>query len=222
MLEIKDVTFSYAPAPKASDTLCFDLTVNAQSITVIEGASGIGKSTLLHLIAGFLTPFSGDILWHGQSICGLLPVERPVSILFQNDNLFPHLDVWTNIAIGLAANIRNSTDSRNMIEQSLSDLGIQGMNNRPINTLSGGQQQRVALARALVRSRISSSDQSAKRSILLLDEPFSALDPETKAECLDQVKQMVARDGLTALMVTHDPADAKNLDAVVFSLKPNS
>ncbi|MBT6257305.1 MAG: ATP-binding cassette domain-containing protein, partial [Alphaproteobacteria bacterium] len=186
------------------------------------GASGIGKSTLLHLIAGFLNPLSGDILWQGQSICGLLPAERPVSILFQNDNLFPHLDVWTNIAIGLAANIRNSTDSRNMIEQSLSDLGIPGMNKRPIDTLSGGQQQRVALARALVRSRISLSDQSAKRSILLLDEPFSALDPETKAECLDQVKQMVARDGLTALMVTHDPADAKNLDAVVFSLKPNS
>jgi thiamine transport system ATP-binding protein len=143
-------------------------------------------------------------------------------MLFQNDNLFPHLDVWTNIAIGLAANIRNSTESREMMEQSLSDLGIQGMNKRLISTLSGGQQQRVALARALVRSRISPSDQTPGRSLLLLDEPFSALDPETKAECLDQVKQMVARDGLTALMVTHDPADAKNLDAMVFSLKQNS
>ena len=222
MLEIKDVTFSYAPAPIASNILCFDLTVKAHSITVIEGMSGIGKSTLLHLIAGFLTPLSGDILWQGQSICRLLPAERPVSMLFQNDNLFPHLDVWTNIAIGLAANIRNSTESREMMEQSLSDLGIQGMNKRLISTLSGGQQQRVALARALVRSRISPSDQTPRRSLLLLDEPFSALDPETKAECLDQVKQMVARDGLTALMVTHDPADAKNLDAMVFSLKQNS
>jgi thiamine transport system ATP-binding protein len=222
MLEIKDVTFSYAPAPIASNILCFDLTVKAHSITVIEGMSGIGKSTLLHLIAGFLTPLSGDILWQGQSICGLLPAERPVSMLFQNDNLFPHLDVWTNIAIGLAANIRNSTESREMMEQSLSDLGIQGMNKRLISTLSGGQQQRVALARALARSRISPSDQTPRRSLLLLDEPFSALDPETKAECLDQVKQMVARDGLTALMVTHDPADAKNLDAMVFSLKQNS
>ena len=222
MLEIKDVTFSYAPAPIASNILCFDLTVKAHSITVIEGMSGIGKSTLLHLIAGFLTPLSGDILWQGQSICGLLPAERPVSMLFQNDNLFPHLDVWTNIAIGLAANIRNSTESREMMEQSLSDLGIQGMNKRLISTLSGGQQQRVALARALVRSRISPSDQTPGRLLLLLDEPFSALDPETKAECLDQVKQMVARDGLTALMVTHDPADAKNLDAMVFSLKQNS
>jgi thiamine transport system ATP-binding protein len=222
MLEIKDVTFSYAPPPIASNILCFDLTVKAHSITVIEGMSGIGKSTLLHLIAGFLTPLSGDILWQGQSICGLLPAERPVSMLFQNDNLFPHLDVWTNIAIGLAANIRNSTESREMMEQSLSDLGIQGMNKRLISTLSGGQQQRVALARALARSRISPSDQTPRRSLLLLDEPFSALDPETKAECLDQVKQMVARDGLTALMVTHDPADAKNLDAMVFSLKQNS
>ena len=222
MLEIKDVTFSYAPAPIASNILCFDLTVKAHSITVIEGMSGIGKSTLLHLIAGFLTPLSGDILWQGQSICGLLPAERPVSMLFQNDNLFPHLDVWTNIAIGLAANIRNSTESREMMEQSLSDLGIQGMNKRLISTLSGGQQQRVALARALVRSRISPSDQTPRRSLLLLDEPVSALDPEPKAECLDQVKQMVARDGLTALMVTHDPADAKNLDAMVFSLKQNS
>ena len=166
MLEIKDVTFSYAPAPIASNILCFDLTVKAHSITVIEGMSGIGKSTLLHLIAGFLTPLSGDILWQGQSICGLLPAERPVSMLFQNDNLFPHLDVWTNIAIGLAANIRNSTESREMMEQSLSDLGIQGMNKRLISTLSGGQQQRVALARALVRSRISPSDQTPRRSLL--------------------------------------------------------
>lgn len=222
MLEIRNVTFSYASPPISDDdVLRFHLTVKEQSITVIEGPSGIGKSTLLHLIAGFLVPLSGDILWQGQSICGLLPAERPVSMLFQNDNLFPHLDVWTNIAIGLSSDIRNKYESRMLIEQSLSDLGIAGMEKRMIDTLSGGQQQRVALARALVRSRILPSDESSRRSLLLLDEPFSALDPDTKAECLDQVRQMVARDGITALMVTHDPADVKNLEAEVFSLKPD-
>ena len=152
-------------------------------------------------------------------------------MLFQNDNLLPHLDVWTNIAIGLDANSRNKADDIMLISQSLDDLGMAGMERRRINTLSGGQQQRVALARALVRARIpqtaqihatSSDPDSMRRSLVLLDEPFNALDPDTKADCLALVKDMVVSDGITAVMVTHDPADAKNLGAEVFSLKPNS
>lgn len=228
MLEVKDVQFSYHQASKAQPLMRFDLTVKAQSITVIEGPSGIGKSTLLHLIAGFLTPLHGDILWQGQSICRMPPAARPISMLFQSDNLLPHLDVWTNIAIGLDANSRHKADNKMMISQSLTDLGLAGMDRRRINTLSGGQQQRVALARALVRARIprilplSSDPNSMRRSLVLLDEPFSALDPDTKADCLALVKHMVVSDGITAVMVTHDPADAKNLGAEVFSLKLNS
>ena len=231
MLEVKDVQFRYHQASETQPIMRFDRTLKAESITVIEGPSGIGKSTLLHLIAGFLTPLDGDILWQGQSICHLPPAARPISMLFQNDNLLPHLDVWTNIAIGLDANSRNKADDIMLISQSLDDLGMAGMERRRINTLSGGQQQRVALARALVRARIpqtaqihatSSDPDSMRRSLVLLDEPFNALDPDTKADCLALVKDMVVSDGITAVMVTHDPADAKNLGAEVFSLKPNS
>ncbi|MGB2097925.1 MAG: ATP-binding cassette domain-containing protein, partial [Candidatus Puniceispirillales bacterium] len=204
MLEIRNVTFSYVSPPMSDDdVLRFHLTVKEQSITVIEGPSGIGKSTLLHLIAGFLVPLSGDILWQGQSICGLLPAERPVSMLFQNDNLFPHLDVWTNIAIGLSSDIRNKYESRMLIEQSLSDLGIAGMEKRMIDTLSGGQQQRVALARALVRSRILPSDESGRRSLLLLDEPFSNIDTQVRFELIADIRRIIKNQQVSAVFVTH-------------------
>lgn len=221
MLEVKSLKFSYDKLVQSNAIMHFDLTIKEASIAVIEGPSGVGKSTLLHLIAGFLTPNSGKILWQKKSISDLLPADRPVSMLFQNDNLFTHLDVWTNIAIGLESNIRNTPESQLIISQSLNDLGIDGMNKRAVDTLSGGQQQRVALARALVRARIPSKHNHVRRSLLLLDEPFSALDPVTKADCLAIVKHLVDSNGITALMVTHDPEDAKNLGAKVFSLKPS-
>lgn len=217
MLEVLDVKFSY---PEQQHQFHFHLTVPNQSVLVVAGASGSGKSTLLGLIAGFLTPTSGDIRWCGLSLLGLPPSDRPISILFQNDNLFPHLDVWTNIALGLDAGAKHSPLTASLIRECMTDLGIGEMERRAIGTLSGGQQQRVALVRALVRARIDNQHQAGMaRPLLLFDEPFSALDPETKVNCLEVVRHMVKQYGLTAILVTHDPNDAAMLGADVFSLK---
>jgi thiamine transport system ATP-binding protein len=220
MLEVLDIRFSYS---NHQPPFHFHLTVPEHTALVVAGASGTGKSTLLALIAGFLTPQSGDIRWHGQSLLALPPADRPISILFQNDNLFPHLDVWTNIALGIDASLKLTPPTVSLIRESMADLGIGDMETRAIPTLSGGQQQRVALVRALVRARMS-EDQQARiaRPLLLLDEPFSALDPETKANCLGVVRHMVDQFGITAVLVTHDPSDAITLGADVFSLKPDA
>ncbi len=220
MLEVLDVGFSY---PDQQQPFHFDLNVPDHSALVVAGASGSGKSTLLALIAGFLSPISGDIRWRGISLLGLPPSDRPISILFQHDNLFPHLDVWTNIALGVDGGAKLSSITASLIRESMADLGIGEMGNRAIPTLSGGQQQRVALVRALVRARVDQQHQAGMpRPLLLLDEPFSALDPETKANCLEVVRHMVNQYGLTAILVTHDPADAAMLGADVFSLKPDA
>ena len=210
MLEIDNIKFQY---PEQTHPLTFALKVPENTALVVAGISGSGKSTLLNLIAGFLRPDSGDVRWRGRSILGLAPAARPISMLFQSDNLFAHLDVWTNIALGVDAGLGIDTESAEIIAQSMADLGIGDMETRPIPTLSGGQQQRVALVRALVRARL-----HAGRSLLLLDEPFSALDPITKADCLAVVRRMVDDFGITAILVTHDASDADALGADVFSL----
>ena len=210
MLEIDNIKFQY---PEQTHPLTFALNVPENTALVVAGISGSGKSTLLNLIAGFLRPDSGDVRWRGESILGLAPAARPISMLFQSDNLFAHLDVWTNIALGVDAGLKIDSESAEIIAQSMADLGIGDMETRPIPTLSGGQQQRVALVRALVRARL-----NAGRSLLLLDEPFSALDPITKADCLAVVRRMVDDFGITAILVTHDASDAAVLDADVFSL----
>ena len=210
MLEIDNIKFQY---PEQTHPLSFTLKVPENTALVVAGISGSGKSTLLNLIAGFLRPDSGDVRWRGRSILGLAPAARPISMLFQSDNLFAHLDVWTNIALGVDAGLAIDTESAEIIAQSMADLGIGDMETRPIPTLSGGQQQRVALVRALVRARL-----HAGRSLLLLDEPFSALDPITKADCLAVVRRMVDDFGITAILVTHDASDANTLGADVFSL----
>ena len=210
MLEIDNIKFQY---PEQTHPLTFALNVPENTALVVAGISGSGKSTLLNLIAGFLHPDSGDIRWREKSILGLAPAMRPISMLFQSDNLFAHLDVWTNIALGVDAGLAIDGVEAEVILQSMADLGIGDMETRPIPTLSGGQQQRVALVRALVRARL-----NAGRSLLLLDEPFSALDPITKADCLAVVRRMVDAFGITAILVTHDASDAAVLDADVFSL----
>lgn len=210
MLEIDNIKFQY---PEQAHPLTFALKLPEHTALVVAGISGSGKSTLLNLIAGFLRPDSGDVRWRGRSILGLAPAARPISMLFQNDNLFAHLDVWTNIALGVDAGLDIDDDAAEIIAQSMADLGIGNMETRPIPTLSGGQQQRVALVRALVRARL-----NAGRSLLLLDEPFSALDPATKADCLAVVRRLVDAFGITAILVTHDASDADTLGADVFSL----
>ena len=165
----------------------------------VLGPSGGGKSTLLAAIAGFLTPASGRILWQGQDITATPPGARPVSILFQDQNLFPHLTVTRNLALGLSPGLRMAPGDTARIDEVLARTGLSGMGPRRPATLSGGQQGRVALARALLRAR----------PILLLDEPFAALGPALKAEMLALLAEVATQTNALTLLVTHDPADAR-------------
>ena len=162
------------------------------------GPSGAGKSSLLNAIAGFLPPTSGRILWNGTDLAALAPGDRPISILFQDQNLFPHLTLDQNLALGLGPH-RPDAQARTRIDAALARVGLAGLGQRRPAQLSGGQQGRAALARALLRAR----------PLLLLDEPFAALGPALKAEMLALVAEVADETGATVLMVTHDPADAR-------------
>lgn len=167
------------------------------------GPSGAGKSTLLSAIAGFLVPSSGRILWQGQELGP--PGTRPVSLLFQDQNLFPHLTIAQNLGLGLDPSLRLTPLQHAAVAQALIRVGLAGLGPRKPAQLSGGQQGRAALARALLRAR----------PLLLLDEPFAALGPALKAEMLDLVDEIItateARPAVALLMITHDPADALRL-----------
>lgn len=176
------------------------LTVPTGARVALIGPSGAGKSTLLGAIAGF-TGHDGDIRWAGRHIDGLPPSERPLSILFQDHNLLPHLTAFQNVALGIDPRLRLSAPQHARVDAALDDVGLAGLGPRRPGQLSGGQIARVALARALLRDR----------PLLLLDEPFSALGPGLKAEMLTLVSALCDRQGLTLLMVTHDPADALRL-----------
>lgn len=166
-------------------------------ITAIIGPSGCGKSTLLAVIAGFLTPDAGTISWQGTVITDRPPGQRPVSILFQDNNLFPHLTVSQNIGLGVRPDLKLTATQDQSVAQALTDVGLGGLGHRKPAALSGGQQSRAALARALL----------ADRPVVLLDEPFAALGPGLRAEMLTLVRDTLA--GRCILMVTHDPADAR-------------
>jgi thiamine transport system ATP-binding protein len=167
----------------------------------ILGPSGAGKSTLLKGISGFSPVIAGAVRWQGRDLVPLPPGERPISILFQDQNLFPHLDVAANVALGLRPSLRLSAEESARVEIALVDVGLRGYGSRRPPELSGGEAARVALARALIRAR----------PLLLLDEPFAALGPGLRREMLDLVATVLDRTGATLLMVTHDPRDAERL-----------
>ncbi len=174
------------------------LDVPRGAIAAVSAPSGGRKSTLLAGIAGFLDPLAGRIRLDGADMAGVAPAGRPVTMLFQDHNLFAHLRVWQNVGLGLAADLRLGADGRARVDAALAAVGLPDVAERRPGALSGGQQSRVALARALLR----------RRPILLLDEPFAALGPALRAEMLDLVARIAKEGGLTVLMVTHDPGDA--------------
>ncbi|WP_439123164.1 thiamine ABC transporter ATP-binding protein [Marivita sp.] len=180
--------------------LTADLTVEAGQHVAIIGASGSGKSTLLDVIAGFLTPQSGVLRWNGGDITNRAPAVRPISILFQDTNLFPHLSVAQNLALALnPVTGRQRAGDIDRINAVLTRVGLSGFASRYLSEMSGGQQSRAALARVLVQAR----------PVLLLDEPFAALGPALKDEMLDLVTEVAQAEGLTVLLVSHDPKDAR-------------
>lgn len=182
-------------------TLSLSGEVPAGGRVALLGASGSGKSTLLSLIAGFAWPDAGRILWDGRDISRAPVADRPVSILFQDGNLFPHLSVADNVALGLRPDLRLDLADRARVAESLSQVGLADLAARKPGALSGGQQARVALARMLLR----------ERPLALLDEPFAALDPGLKAEMLAQVAALCTARGLTLVMACHDLRDAERL-----------
>ncbi|MCH8104080.1 MAG: ATP-binding cassette domain-containing protein [Proteobacteria bacterium] len=196
MLEIEQLCYRFAG--DHSENMKFDLSVGAGEVLSLIGPSGSGKSTLLSLIAGFLKPERGHIRVHGQAIEHIPASQRPVTIVFQQHNLFPHLDLFTNVALGINPSLKLSQQQDQVIIDALDSLGLTGLENRKPGELSGGQRQRVALARALVRDR----------SILLLDEAFAALGPALRAELITLVKALVERKQMAALLVSHQPRDA--------------
>jgi thiamine transport system ATP-binding protein len=182
-------------------TLALSGEVKAGERVALLGASGSGKSTLLSLIAGFDWPDAGRILWDGRDITRAPVAGRPVSILFQDGNLFPHLSVFDNVALGIRPDLRLSAADRGRVAESLGQVGLGDQAHKRPAALSGGQQARVALARMLLRDR----------PLALLDEPFAALDPGLKTEMLAQVAELCAERGLTLVMACHDLRDAERL-----------
>lgn len=174
--------------------------IKGQKLAVI-GPSGGGKSTLLSVIAGFLPPMVGRVLIGGTDMAGRVPGKRPVSLLFQDHNLFPHLSVGQNVGLGLRPDLKLKGSDRDKVEAGLIRVGLGGLSQRMPADLSGGQRQRVALARALLRDK----------PLLLLDEPFAALGPALRVEMLELVNEIVTASGTTLVMVTHDPKDAERI-----------
>ncbi|NWO08287.1 MAG: ATP-binding cassette domain-containing protein [Alteromonadaceae bacterium] len=197
MLEVRELHFRYSRQTPAWN---FNLSVAPGECLAIKGASGSGKSTLLALIAGFLQPQQGDILWRERPIQGQKPWQRPVTSLFQEHNLFEHLDVLTNIGLGLHPGLKLTAQQTVTIEQALVRTGLGGFERRLPGELSGGQRQRVALIRAILR----------RQPLLLLDEPMTGLDPDTRAE-LHRMLEEEKQQGVAMLLVSHDPEDHKAL-----------
>lgn len=178
-----------------------NLSIPTGAFVSVIGPSGSGKSSLLAALAGFLRPTRGRILWQQQNLLGQAPGQRPVSILFQDNNLFPHLTLEQNVGLGVRPVTRLSRADLARVQEVLTDVGLADLRDRKPGALSGGQQSRGALARALMQDR----------PLMLLDEPFAALGPAQRLDMLDLVKTSAEQRGTTLLMVTHDPKDARRL-----------
>ena len=195
MITLDHVTFRYEDME-----MRFDAQFPTGSFTAVIGPSGGGKSTLLNLIAGFEVPGSGRVLIDGADVTALPPDRRPVSMIFQDNNVFAHLDLWQNVALGISPSLRLDAAQTARVEAALVDVGLGALMHRKPGEVSGGERQRVAVARALVRDR----------PVLLLDEPFAALGPAMRHDMLELVTAMSKAHGLTVVMVTHQPEDARD------------
>ncbi|MEZ7210093.1 thiamine ABC transporter ATP-binding protein ThiQ [Pantoea ananatis] len=196
MLTLNNLTYLYQHLP-----MRFSLHAGRGERLAILGPSGAGKSTLLNLIAGFLPVSQGSLTINGVDHTNSVPAQRPVSMLFQENNLFPHLSVEQNLGLGLHPGLKLTSDQRLQVTAIAQQVGLSEMLSRLPGQLSGGQRQRVALARCLLRDR----------PVLLLDEPFSALDPALRGEMLNLVRTVCETRAITLLMVSHSLEDAQQI-----------
>lgn len=201
-IRLEEVTVRFA-----EKVLAFDCAIDAGAAVAVTGPSGAGKSTLFNVIAGFEKPATGSVTLLGQDMAERDPAERPVSIIFQDNNLFAHLSIADNVGLGIDPGLKLDTAARQSVFAALSRVGLGGYERRLPGSLSGGERQRVALARALVR----------RRPILLLDEPFAALDPAMRADMAKLIAELRAETKSTLLFITHQPEDIRRLaDRVMF------
>ncbi|GAA2238079.1 hypothetical protein GCM10010401_07880 [Rarobacter faecitabidus] len=200
-LELRDVSVSYQAqrgAPAIDVLRGVDLRVPKGTTTALLGASGSGKSTLLRAVAGLEPLRDGRVLFDGEDLAGVPVHKRGFGLLFQDGQLFAHLNVARNIEYGLRSSRMPRADRAARVAELLDLVGLPGFADRPVATLSGGQRQRVALARSLAPSP----------RLLLLDEPLSALDADLRARLAGDLRDILTRTGTTALFVTHDRSEA--------------
>jgi len=196
MLTLTNLTYLYQHLP-----MRFSFSAERGERLAVLGPSGAGKSTLLSLIAGFLPVSQGALRIDGADHTRSVPAQRPVSVLFQENNLFPHLSVQQNMALGLHPGLKLDAAQQRQLAEIADQVGLSDLLTRLPGQLSGGQRQRAALARCLLR----------ERPVLLLDEPFSALDPALRSEMLQLVRRVCEARAITLLMVSHSLEDAQQI-----------
>jgi len=209
LLHIDNLTYTY---PANNTTYQFDLSMEAGQVVAILGESGSGKSTMLDLIAGFLEADKGSVSLESYELLDKPIEKRPVTILFQNHNLFEHLSVETNILLGIDPKAKSTPEALDQIATILEEMKLTEHRHKLPTSLSGGQQQRVALARALLR----------QQPILLLDEPFNGLDRETRLEMLRLVHTITTTNHLYTIMVTHEPEDCKLIANKIYKMQDST
>ena len=182
-----------------------DLEIHDKEFMTLLGPSGCGKTTTLRIIGGFETPDEGDVWFDGKQINDVPPYQRQVNTVFQRYALFPHLNVFDNIAFGLRIQKRSDQEIKTKVKEMLSLVNLKGFERRKVNTLSGGQQQRVAIARALIN----------QPKVLLLDEPLAALDLKLRKDMQNELKNIQHQTGITFIYVTHDQEEALSMSDTV-------
>ena len=202
IIEIKNVSKSFGGKDVLKD---INLYINKGEFLTLLGPSGCGKTTLLRMIAGFLKPDEGSILLDGKDLEGTSPYERPLNTVFQRYALFPHLDVYDNIAFGLKLKKVPQEEIDKRVRRVLKLVAMSDYEDRDVETLSGGQQQRIAIARAIVN----------QPKVLLLDEPLAALDLKMRKDMQIELKEMHKQLGITFIYVTHDQEEALTLSDTV-------
>ena len=203
IIELKGICRTFDDGFRAVEN--FNLEVRRGEFVTFLGPSGCGKTTTLRMIAGFDLPTEGQILLDGRDISRLPPNERPINTVFQRYALFPHMNIFENIAFGLKLKKLPRDEIRRKVRKVLELVDLEGFERRSVSTLSGGQQQRVAIARALVN----------EPEILLLDEPLGALDLKMRKEMQLELKEMHDRLGITFIYVTHDQEEALTMSDTI-------
>lgn len=203
IVELKNISVSFDGEQILNG---LNLDIKDKEFITLLGPSGCGKTTTLRLIAGFLEPDSGDIIFEGEKINSIPPYKRQVNTIFQRYALFPHLNVYENVAFGLRIKKLKESEIKEKVAEMLRLVNLTGFENRNIDTLSGGQQQRVAIARAIANHP----------KVLLLDEPLAALDLKLRQEMQRELKKIQQQLGITFIFVTHDQEEALTMsDRVV-------